>query len=93
MIALPNPVEGRMSTSEIVRARTRAVERNAMMLRTARRLLAALMIVGLTSLWHGSALAEDGYDLWLRYRPVEASMVNRYHARLQSLVPGAPRRR
>jgi alpha-glucuronidase len=60
-----------------------------MMLRTARRLLAALMIFGLTSLWHGSALAEDGYDLWLRYRPVEASMVNRYHARLQSLVPGS----
>jgi alpha-glucuronidase len=33
------------------------------------------------------AHAEDGYDLWLRYRPVEAPWVERYRTSVSELVP------
>ena len=33
------------------------------------------------------AHAEDGYDLWLRYRPVEAPWLERYRASARELVP------
>jgi alpha-glucuronidase len=35
------------------------------------------------------ACAEDGYDLWLRYRPVEQPWANRYRAALTQLVVGS----
>jgi alpha-glucuronidase len=35
------------------------------------------------------ALAEDGYDLWLRYAPVEASAAGAYRARAQEIVAPA----
>lgn len=37
----------------------------------------------------GGAVAEDGYDLWLRYRPVEAPWATRYRARATELVASA----
>ena len=36
------------------------------------------------------ALAEDGYDLWLRYRPVEAAARSPYLAQARSVVGGNP---
>jgi alpha-glucuronidase len=33
------------------------------------------------------AYAEDGYDLWLRYRPVEAPWLERYRLSVRELVP------
>jgi hypothetical protein len=39
------------------------------------------------------ARAEDGYDLWLRYRPVEASWQRRYSPAATELVGRADRRR
>ena len=35
------------------------------------------------------ASAEDGYDLWLRYKPVEAPALERYRAAARELVVGA----
>src|ERR1700723_3683852 len=35
-----------------------------------------------------SAQAEDGYDLWLRYRPVEAARLHRYRNVATELVGG-----
>src|SRR5689334_1211516 len=35
------------------------------------------------------ASAEDGYDLWLRYRPVEQPWADRYRAALTQLVAGS----
>jgi alpha-glucuronidase len=35
------------------------------------------------------AAAEDGYDLWLRYRPVEQPLADRYRAALTQLVTGS----
>ena len=32
------------------------------------------------------AAAEDGYDLWLRYRPLEQSLASRYRSALTQLV-------
>src|SRR5882672_6950292 len=31
--------------------------------------------------------AEDGYDLWLRYRPVEQPWLERYRASIREIVP------
>jgi alpha-glucuronidase len=45
-------------------------------------LLAWLLMCGLPR-----AYAEDGYDLWLRYRPVEAPWLERYRTRVRELVP------
>jgi alpha-glucuronidase len=36
-----------------------------------------------------AALAEDGYDLWLRYRPVPAEWLEAYHQHASEIVPGA----
>ena len=36
----------------------------------------------------GSALAEDGYDLWLRYRPIESTWQARYRAATSAIVAG-----
>ena len=36
------------------------------------------------------ASAEDGYDLWLRYRPVEQPWADRYREALTQLVAGSP---
>ena len=33
-----------------------------------------------------AAIAEDGYDLWLRYRPIEEPWATRYRATLTQLV-------
>src|SRR5665213_3980448 len=43
-----------------------------------RRTLALLFAAVLCS--HGLARAEDGYDLWLRYRPVESRWIAPYRA-------------
>src|ERR1700734_738544 len=37
-----------------------------------------------------AARAEDGYDLWLRYRPVEAAWQARYRPEATALVGAAP---
>ena len=54
------------------------------------RLLA--LILGLALVVAPAARAEDGYDLWLRYKPVEASVRAAYAAREEdvkgSLTPG-----
>ena len=43
--------------------------------------LIALMLASLLILTSaGAARAEDGYDLWLRYRPVEAASADSYRA-------------
>ena len=34
------------------------------------------------------ARAEDGYELWLRYRPVEAQAADAYRAATRALLPG-----
>ncbi|MDB5704058.1 MAG: alpha-glucuronidase, partial [Sphingomonas bacterium] len=38
----------------------------------------------------GAAQAEDGYELWLRYQPVEAEWQGRYGPAVTALVPGKP---
>lgn len=43
-----------------------------------------IMLVG--ALWAAPARAEDGYDLWLRYRPLPAAQVNAVAARATSVV-------
>jgi alpha-glucuronidase len=48
--------------------------------------LALLLVCGMPAL----AQAEDGYDLWLRYRPVEASARASYGAQARSVVGGNP---
>ena len=35
-----------------------------------------------------AAEAEDGYDLWLRYRPVEVGARTQYESHVRSVVPG-----
>jgi alpha-glucuronidase len=44
----------------------------------------ALLLAG----WAASAAAEDGYDLWLRYPPVEAPMRDRYATSATQIVTG-----
>src|SRR6201996_7861397 len=36
-----------------------------------------------------SAMAEDGYDLWLRYRPLPSQVLNEYRQSVTELVPAA----
>ena len=36
----------------------------------------------------GAAAAEDGYDLWLRYRPLEAAWQQRYAPAATALIGG-----
>lgn len=49
-------------------------------------LLASAMTLGLASGSASGARAEDGYDLWLRYRPVEAPAAGAYRAAASELV-------
>lgn len=49
------------------------------------RLLA--LILGLALVVAPAARAEDGYDLWLRYKPVEASVRATYAARAAAIAP------
>jgi alpha-glucuronidase len=50
---------------------------------TQHRLLLAAMLVFIGA---GAARAEDGYDLWLRYRPVEADRLQAYRALATGIV-------
>jgi alpha-glucuronidase len=50
-------------------------------------LMVVLWIAGLAAA--PVAAAEDGYDLWLRYRPVEQPLADRYRAALTQLVTGS----
>jgi alpha-glucuronidase len=52
------------------------------------RMIAWLLLLSL-SCSASAALAEDGYDLWLRYRPLPAEWVNAYHPKATELVPAA----
>ena len=50
-------------------------------------MLRSIAILLLTILlWGSPAQAEDGYDLWLRYRPLDASFQQGYQSRLRNLV-------
>lgn len=49
--------------------------------------LAAALLVALAPAW---AAAEDGYDLWLRYRPLAAEARAPLRARAQAIVQAAP---
>lgn len=40
-------------------------------------------------LWTASTRAEDGYDLWLRYRPLAPAQAQLYRSRLSELIIGA----
>src|SRR5260221_13429155 len=52
-----------------------------------RRPMAALLVCLAVLLCESSgAHAEDGYDLWLRYRPVEAPWLERYRTAARELV-------
>jgi alpha-glucuronidase len=53
---------------------------------TARRRFAIALALLLFGLLPTSAHAEDGYDLWLRYRPVEASWKTKYAPRASAIV-------
>ncbi len=55
------------------------------------RICAATALLGLACLSCAASRvhAEDGYDLWLRYRPVEAPWAERYKASVRELVPPA----
>lgn len=52
-----------------------------------RRLLRALLVLAFLAL-AGPVRAEDGYDLWLRYRPVEASLQAQYRPMTTAIVAG-----
>src|SRR3984957_19879020 len=52
------------------------------------RTIALLLLLSLTG-WASVALAEDGYDLWLRYRPLPAEWVATYRPKVTELIPGA----
>ena len=56
----------------------------------ASRSLVAFALLFLLALAPGAARAEDGYDLWLRYRPVEREWQARYAASATALVGEAP---
>jgi alpha-glucuronidase len=55
------------------------------------RVCAAAALLWLASASCGSSTlhAEDGYDLWLRYRPIESSWAARYRPLVRELVPAA----
>ncbi|MCJ8157912.1 alpha-glucuronidase family glycosyl hydrolase [Sphingomonas sp. LaA6.9] len=52
-----------------------------------RTLLRALLVLAFLAL-AGPVRAEDGYDLWLRYRPVEASLQAQYRPMTTAIVAG-----
>ena len=49
------------------------------------RLLTAFCLL-LAALLATPAAAEDGYDLWLRYRPIEAPALARYRSQASAIV-------
>src|ERR1044071_7593559 len=49
----------------------------------------AILAAFVACLWPSAALAEDGYDLWLRYRPVSAAAQATYIDNALTIVPGA----
>ena len=49
-------------------------------------LLCLAGLLGLTVPAHAAPPEEDGYDLWLRYRPVEAPARDAYRSVARSLV-------
>jgi alpha-glucuronidase len=56
---------------------------------TTKRIFLWLLLLGLACSTP-AALAEDGYDLWLRYRPLPAEWLEAYHRRSTEVIPGAP---
>ena len=56
---------------------------------TAKRIFLWLLLLGLACS-APVALAEDGYDLWLRYRPLPAEWLEAYHRRTTEVIPGTP---
>ena len=50
-------------------------------------LVVVLWVAGLAAA--SVASAEDGYDVWMRYRPVEQPWADRYRAALTQLVAGS----
>ena len=55
---------------------------------TTKRIFRWLLLLGLACS-APVALAEDGYDLWLRYRPLPAEWLEAYHRRTTEIIPGA----
>ena len=49
-------------------------------------LLAALIMAAAAA----GARAEDGYDLWLRYRPMSGEWLKSYRDAAREIVPGTP---
>lgn len=49
---------------------------------------AAVALLAAVAVSSAPARAEDGYDLWLRYRPVEAPFLARYRAEASEVVAG-----
>jgi alpha-glucuronidase len=56
---------------------------------TTKRIFLWLVLLGLTCS-APVALAEDGYDLWLRYRPLPAEWLEAYHRKTTEVIPGTP---
>lgn len=56
---------------------------------TTKRIFLWLLLLGLASS-APVARAEDGYDLWLRYRPLPAEWLEAYHRRTTEVIPGTP---
>jgi alpha-glucuronidase len=54
-----------------------------------RRRAARLIWLAMAAWGPSFAHAEDGYDLWLRYRPVEAPWLERYRKSIHEIVPPA----
>src|SRR5258707_2456157 len=55
---------------------------------TTKRIFRWLLLVGLACS-APMGLAEDGFDLWLRYRPLPAEWLEAYHRRTTEIIPGA----
>jgi alpha-glucuronidase len=51
---------------------------------------ACVWLVCLSPFLTWSARAEDGYELWLRYRPVEAPWASRYRGVIREITPSSP---
>ena len=56
---------------------------------TTKRIFLWLLLLGLACS-APVALAEDGYDLWLRYRPLPSEWLEAYHRRTTEVIPGTP---
>ncbi|HEY5807705.1 MAG TPA: alpha-glucuronidase family glycosyl hydrolase, partial [Povalibacter sp.] len=51
--------------------------------------IARIALWSVAVLMAGSAAAEDGYDLWLRYRPVEPAALEQYRSATTGLAGSA----